>query len=57
MIALEENALLLAETINNEKNLAEATSNILTSVRIMRARGVYDQIFPQMEMESESQLL
>ena len=57
MIALEENALLLAETINNEKNLAEATSNILTSVRIMRARGVYDQLFPQMEMETESQIV
>merc|ERR1711935_955035 len=49
MIAVEENALLLAETINNEKNLAEATSNILSSVRIMRARGVFDQIFPQVE--------
>ena len=49
MIAVEENALLLAETINNEKNMAEATSNILSSVRIMRARGVFDQIFPQVE--------
>jgi len=49
MIAVEENALLLAETINNEKNLAEATNNILSSVRIMRARGVYDQVFPQVE--------
>merc|ERR1719225_1373398 len=49
MIAVEENALVLAETINNEKNMAEATSNILSSVRIMRARGVFDQIFPQVE--------
>ena len=59
MIALEENALLLAETINNEKNLAEATNNIVTSVRIMRARGVYDQLFPQMEVveHTDSQLL
>merc|ERR1712088_493941 len=59
MIALEENALLLAETINNEKNLAEATNNIVTSVRIMRARGVYDQLFPQMEVveQTDSQLL
>ena len=54
MIAVEENALLLAETINNEKNLAEVTNNILSSVRIMRARGVYDQIFPQMESQDTS---
>jgi hypothetical protein len=52
MVAIEENALLLAETINNEKNLAEATNNILASVRIMRARGVYDQVFPQVESHS-----
>lgn len=49
MMAVEENALLLAETINNEKNLVEATNNIMASVRIMRARGVYDQVFPEME--------
>ena len=49
LVAVEENALLLAETVNNEKNVAEATSHILSSIRVMRARGVYDQIFPLLE--------
>jgi len=57
MIAVEENALLLAETINNEKNLAEATNNILASIRIMRARGVFDQFFPTIESEEDSTML
>jgi len=49
MLAIEENALLLAETINSEKHLFEATNNVLASIRIMRARGVPDQTFPQLE--------
>ena len=49
MLAIEENALLLTETINTEKNLVEATNNVLASIRIMRARGVADQVFPQLE--------
>jgi len=47
MLALEDSAILLAETVNNEKRLTEMTNNILSSVRIMRARGVTSQIFPE----------
>jgi len=60
LVAAEENALLLAETVNNEKNVAEATNHILSSVRVMRARGVYDQIFPMLESvhsKEESQMI
>ena len=60
LVAAEENALLLAETVNNEKNVAEATTHILSSVRVMRARGVYDQIFPMLESihsKEESQMI
>ena len=49
MLGVEENAVLLAETINNEKNLIEATNNILASIRIMRARDVKPQEFPHLE--------
>ena len=57
---VEENTLLLAETINNEKNLIEATNNILASIRIMRVRDVDDQAFPQLETvrwEEDSKLI
>ena len=60
LVAAEENALLLAETVNNEKNVAEATNHILSSIRVMRARGVYDQIFPMLESvhtKEESQMI
>lgn len=49
LVSAEENALLLAETVNNEKNVAEATNHVLSSVRVMRARGVNDQVFPTLE--------
>ena len=47
MLALEDNAILLAETVNNEKRLTEITNNIISSVRIMRARGASSQTFPE----------
>ena len=50
MLALEDNAVLLAETVNNEKRLTEVTNNIISSVRIMRARGVTNQVFPEAEV-------
>lgn len=46
MVGIEESALLLAQTINNEKNLMESTNNILASIRVLRAREVSDQLFP-----------
>ena len=49
LLGLEENALLLAEVINDERNLIEATNNVLASLRIMRARDAGDQIFPHLE--------
>jgi len=49
LVSAEENALLLAETVNNEKNVAEATNHVISSVRVMRARGVNDQVFPILE--------
>ena len=53
LLGLEENALLLAEIINNEKASVEATNNILASLRVMRARDISDQAFPQDDAESK----
>ena len=39
MLAIEENGILLTETINTEKQLIEATNNVVSSMRIMKARG------------------
>ncbi len=47
LLGLEENALLLAETINNEKTLTQASNNILASLRVMRARDIDNQPFPE----------
>merc|ERR1719411_1185510 len=49
MLAIEENAMLLTETINVEKQLLEETNNVLTSIRIMKTQSVQDQYFPQLE--------
>ncbi len=60
MLGMEENAILLAENINNEKNMIEATNNVLASIRVMRARDMVDQSFPQVEhvhWEADSNLL
>ncbi len=46
ILGVEEIALLLAESINNEKNLIEATNNILSSIRVMRKKSATDQLFP-----------
>ena len=46
IVGIEESALLLAETINNEKNIIEMTSNVLASVKILRSKNVQDQAFP-----------
>ena len=37
-------ALLLAETVNSEKSIIEATDNVLASIRIMRRKSVKDQV-------------
>ena len=44
---MEDNAILLAETVNNARRLTEITNNIISSVRVMRARGVSNQVFPE----------
>jgi hypothetical protein len=60
IVGIEENALLLAETINNEKNIVEKTNNVLASIKILRSRNVQDQAFPyetedlQLVLPSES---
>ena len=46
IVGIEESALLLAETINNEKNIIEMTSNVLASIKILRSKNVQDQAFP-----------
>lgn len=46
LIALEENALILAETLNDEKIVVESSSQVLASVIVMRSRGVNDYVFP-----------
>ena len=56
LLGLEENALLLAETLNNEKNFVEATNNILASLRVMRARDIADQPFPN-HSEADSRVI
>ena len=59
VLGIEENAFLLADTINNEKNLVDVTNNILSSVRIMRSRDVGNQVFPSLNtlhMSGEAQL-
>ena len=56
LLGLEENALLLAETLNNEKNFVEATNNILASLRVMRARDIGDQPFPN-HSEADSRVI
>merc|ERR1711892_989519 len=40
ILGIEENAFLVADTVNNEKNLVDVTNNILSSVRIMQSRSV-----------------
>ena len=48
-----ENVLLLAETINKEKNLIEVTNNLLSAMCLMRSCDVMDQLFPGLIHKTE----
>ena len=45
VLALQENAFFQAESINVEKNILTEESNLVSSMRIMRARDLADQHF------------
>ena len=45
VLAIQENSFFLADSINVEKNIIMMEENLLTSVRIMRAKELYDQDF------------
>ena len=45
VLAIQENSFFLADTVNTEKNIIMMEDNLLSSVRIMRARELYDQEF------------
>ena len=45
VLAIQENSFFLADSVNVEKNIIMMEANLLTSVRIMRARDLYDQDF------------
>ena len=45
VLAIQENSFFLADTVNVEKDLVMMEDNLLTSVRIMRARELRDQTF------------
>ena len=45
VLAIQENSFFLADTINTEKNIIMMEENLLSSVRIMRARDMYNQEF------------
>ena len=46
VLGIEENAFLVADTVETERNLVEVTENILSSVRVMSSREVAGQMFP-----------
>ena len=46
VLGIQENAFLVADTVETERNLVEVTENILSSVRVMSSREVQDQRFP-----------
>jgi len=46
VLGIEENAFLVADTVETERNLVEVTENILSSVRVMSSREVDGQTFP-----------
>ena len=45
VLAIQENSFFLADSVNVEKNIIMMEENLLTSVRIMRARELFDQDF------------
>ena len=49
ILGIEENAILVADTVTNEKNLVDVTSNILSSIRVMEARDAGAQHFPSLD--------
>ena len=49
ILGLEEVAVLVADTVTNEKNLVDVTPNILSSVRVMEARDAGLQTFPSLD--------
>ena len=60
ILGIEENAFLVADTVDTEQNLVDVTGNILSSVRIMQARDAKPQQFPSLEslhLAEEAQLL
>ncbi|XP_055690402.1 latrophilin Cirl isoform X2 [Lutzomyia longipalpis] len=47
LTGLEENAFLLAETINRERNIVQRVKNILLSIRVLETRNIAaSEIFP-----------
>ena len=49
ILGIEENAILVADTVTNEKNLVDVTPNILSSIRVMEARDAATQHFPSLD--------
>ena len=49
ILGIEENAILVADTVTNEKNLVDVTTNILSSIRVMEARDAPTQHFPSLD--------
>ena len=45
VLAIQENTFFLADSVNIEKNVIMMEENLLTSVRIMRAKELHDQEF------------
>jgi hypothetical protein len=59
VLGIEENAFLVADTVETERNLVEVTENILSSVRVMSSRATRDQLFPSrstLHLAGEAQL-
>jgi len=46
ILGMEENAFLVADTLNNENNIVDETNNIVSSIRIMSTRNTMTQNFP-----------
>jgi len=45
LVALEDHALLLAESINREQSISQSANNVISSVRVLRTKGMEDQVF------------
>ncbi|XP_063705042.1 latrophilin Cirl [Culicoides brevitarsis] len=52
LTGLEDNAFLLADTINRERNVVQKVKNILLSVRILETRNIAEnEVFPDSDSE------